>query len=167
MLNCLVRVSETVALIYCLNGECWSIDAEKLDQTEKCPAPQLYNIRMHKFFEEIKMDDKYPFDKVRQLLEKKSYQSSMLNSALTCMDKEMPMDLRKTFAQNLKRLPDKAYEVAFEWVSNMMLNTPLPKEADINKEIFDCLSEKFQELFRQIFQKYRGVDISKSENDKL
>ena len=159
MAKCFVQISEVIALVH-INEKCWVIDTKKLDQPQECPAPQMYNIRMYKFFEEIVMDDEYPFSQASQLLQKKACQNSMLNCALSCMDKKLAMELRKNFAGRTKEFISEGYgQLAFEWLSDLLLNTPLPKDADINQKILDCMAQKFQELFQQVFQKYRKIDI--------
>jgi len=159
MAKCFVQVSASVALVY-VNGKCWVLQKDNSYQPWECRAPQMHNVHMNSFFEEMYMEEEYPFLKIKDILQKKGCQNFMRFCACNCMDKEMPLQLRKKSADLLDRYSFEGYSLsAFEWLSETLLNAELPAEADINKEIFDCLPQKFQELFRQIFKKYRNIDI--------
>lgn len=159
MAKCFVQVCASVALVY-VDGKCWILEKHTGYQPLECGAPQMYNVHSSSLYEEMNIEEEYPFLKVRDILQNKECQNLMHLCALVCMDSKMPLELRKKLARHLNEYFLEGYSLsAFEWLCEMLLNTQLPAEADINKEILNCMPQKFQELFRQVFKKYRNIDI--------
>ena len=156
-----VEVNESVALIHDrANQKCWVIKVETPDRVEECVAPQMYNVRLSPFFEECGIEDKYPFPVASEMLQKNVCKSFMLHFILVCMDKGYLLELRKDNAKEAIKTEEGKYgKDTFEWLSNFLLNTPLPEVADINHDILDVMSEPFKKLLQKVFLKHRKIDI--------
>lgn len=146
------QISASVALVY-VDKVCWQLDKDH-DEPQICRAPQMHNIHRNFLFEEIEVDEEYPFPQVRDILQKKQFQQWTFFLTLRCLDSIMSQQERKEFANKLSELTSGEHFITtFKWLSELLLNTELSPEANVNQEILDCMPKEFQDLIRQVFKK--------------
>ncbi len=158
------QAKEVVALIAPMSHVALVLDEETIyrlvpgEETRQEFKPHMFNLYHDISCTEIKIQDTYPFPRVREELERSIEKTQLLFHIIHTLDVDLTPKTRILFAKETHDLIRN--ETSLMYVREILLSTKLPEEADPRPEVISALPEPIRLLLQEVVAKWRPTSVT-------